>query len=74
MKTCGDCFYGTIVGEGVIMCRRYPPQVTKVEGANVTSHNPLIAESWWCGEWKQRVNGNTIRNAYDTDKPLRRKK
>jgi len=66
VKTCKDCHFSRPANEGVIMCMRFPPQVTNVSGATVSSHSPLLTETWWCGEWKQRTNGG--------GKPLTRQK
>jgi hypothetical protein len=52
--TCKDCIYSFPNDEKSINCRRYPPTITRVDGQQVTSHNPLLLDSWWCGEFKRK--------------------
>jgi hypothetical protein len=61
--TCEDCFFGLQGDNNIIICRRYPPQVTRVEGNQITSHNPLVSINWWCGEWKQEIDTTNKKSA-----------
>ena len=66
------CFSMDVNSDNSVLCRRYPPKITKVEGPVVTSHYPFPAKKWWCGEWKRRVNGTDL-SAMDTTISRRRK-
>jgi len=61
-KQCENCFYGRDGGPGVVICQRYPPTITNIEGTQVTSHFPLLAPNIWCGEWKQGIEPDTVRH------------
>jgi hypothetical protein len=66
---CEDCFYGLFQPQdNIVICRRYPPLVTRVEGNQITSHNPLVHPRWWCGEWKQEIDST---NKKSTSQPQR---
>lgn len=55
--SCGNCRYGITDSPSVIMCKRYPPTITKAEGPNVTTYFPLVLSNNWCGEHKPKLNG-----------------
>lgn len=63
MKCCGMCRYSLSQSEAdlVVICRRYPPQITKIEGATVTSHFPLLSKDGLCGEFKPRQSESSGR-------------
>jgi hypothetical protein len=55
-KECSTCYYGrTAPGANAVVCQRYPPTITKVEGNTVTSVFPLMSFSGWCGEFRRAV-------------------
>lgn len=47
---CGNCAWGGIIDEdGMIECRRYPPEVFVVDGTPV-QHAPRVPPKHVCGE------------------------
>jgi hypothetical protein len=51
-RVCADCAYSSPNNKVSVVCHRYPPKITSVEGANITSYFPILSLIAWCGEWK----------------------
>jgi hypothetical protein len=53
---CKSCRYSFITRDvdeiTSIWCRRYPPTIIDIYRASF----PEVEESWWCGEFKERIN------------------
>lgn len=48
--SCLDCLWGTVVDEdGLIECRRYPPEIFVVDGKPV-QYRPRMSPTNLCGE------------------------
>jgi len=53
-KICAHCLYSIPNDKTSVVCRRYPPSITKVENLQITCFFPILAPNHWCGEWKAR--------------------
>lgn len=56
---CGTCKFAKPINgnEQAVSCQRFPPKVTKIENATVTSHWPLLGKDQWCGEFVKATKG-----------------
>ena len=52
-EQCGNCKFYDVSDDDQGACLRYPPVIFAVE-KNLTFGFPMVPESRWCGEWKQR--------------------
>lgn len=60
--SCGNCKFARSLGDDnpAVSCQRNPPMITKVDGAMVTAHWPLIGKDKWCGEHKRATPQSVV--------------
>lgn len=62
-EACEKCKFATAIRgvDGVLECRRNPPQATIVPGASGRPNDltvfPKVQLSQWCGEFRQKLEG-----------------
>ncbi len=54
-QACENCHFSIPANDEqiVYICHRYPPTITHMQGAQMTTNFPIIRADAWCGEWKQ---------------------